>query len=273
MESVVVITGATGGLGRVFARETARRGWDLFLTDRDNADLEGFSEALGREHGVSVRFQTADLTDRESRERLFAHLEEQRIRPWMVINVAGLDHEGAFLDRSRGEIEEIIRVNIEGTAAVSHALTSLRDRGRRFYVVIVGSMAGFYPMPLKATYAASKDYLRSFSLALREELRPIGGSSTVLMPAGMATTEEARRAIAAQGVLGALTTVEVGRVARLTLDAALRGRAIVLPGAANRIIHAISALLPQTVIARLVAARWRKARAARRPYSPITGRE
>jgi short-subunit dehydrogenase len=111
-------------------------------------------------------------------------------------------------------------------------------------------------MPAKAVYAASKSLVFSFSLALREELRASAATVTVLCPAGLATTEQAVRDIEAQGILGRLTTIDVARVASRTLDRALRGRAVYVPGFANQFLRALKYVLSPTAAARLIAARW-----------------
>ena len=84
-------------------------------------------------------------------------------------------------------------------------------------------------MPVKAMYAASKQFLLSFSMALREELKPYGVTVTALCPAGMPTTSECIKAIECQGFAGRITTKNVGYVAAKTIDHALKGHAVYIP--------------------------------------------
>jgi hypothetical protein len=116
-------------------------------------------------------------------------------------------------------------------------------------------------MPLKATYAASKGFLVQWNRALHEELRPAGGSATALCPAGLPTREESRRAIDAQGFVGRITTVDVGRVTREAVNALLAGRPVCIPGAANQILRCLAWLVPDQLIARSLHRRWGAARA------------
>lgn len=88
-------------------------------------------------------------------------------------------------------------------------------------------------MPLKATYAASKRFLLDFAAALRQELRRENVNVLALCPAGMVTTEKTAAAIRAQGVWGAVTTNPLEVVARKTLDRALAGKAVYIPGCAQ----------------------------------------
>jgi short-subunit dehydrogenase len=114
-------------------------------------------------------------------------------------------------------------------------------------------------MPVKATYAASKRFLVDFSLALREEVRPLGATVTVVCPAGLPTTPECIRGIDAQGLMGHLTTQNVGTVAAGALDYALAGRTVYIPGLINRALLSIASLIPPALIASMVGARWRAA--------------
>ena len=159
MNSWVLITGATGGLGKAFASECAARGWNLVLTDLKPAPLEALSGGLQKAYEVDVRCYTSDLTNPASRGQLFDTFTGERMRFWMVINVAGLDFEGSFYEQPFEKIRTIIRLNIEGTLEVTHALMQQRDPVRTFRIINVASLAAFYPMPVKAMYAASKRFL------------------------------------------------------------------------------------------------------------------
>jgi short-subunit dehydrogenase len=268
-----LITGAAGGVGKAFAVECASRGWDLFLTDARGDPLEVLAEGLRHAYGVAVESCACDLTDPAAREALFARIAASGHTLTILINVAGLDYEGPFYEQSAQNIQTILRVNIEATLAVMHAALRYRDPWETFHIINVASLAAFYPMPVKATYAASKRFLLDFSLALREELRNQNASVTILCPAGMPTTMECIHAIEAQGLAGHLTTVDVGRVADLTLNAALRGKAVVIPGAANRILQVLGSLVPAPLLAGLIGSRWSAVRERRAGDGTLPGKE
>jgi len=261
--SLVFITGATGGLGKAFAVECASRGWNLFLTDLRPDALETLSTSLRNTYHVQACFAACDLTDADSRSALFEQARASNLHFWALINVAGTDYEGLFYEQTRRQIRTIIRLNIEATLEMTHAVLELRDPLATFRIINVASLAAFYPMPVKATYAASKRFLLDFSLALREEVRPLGATATVLCPAGLPTTHECIEAIEAQGWMGQVTTQNIGSVASDTLDAALAGRAIHIPGMANRVLQSLGSLVPPTLVAALIGQRWKSARQKR----------
>ncbi len=267
MKSVYLITGATGGLGKAFAAECADRGWDLFLTDLAEERLELLARGLERAYGIQVSHGASDLTDPSSRAALFDRLRLEGRRFRGLINVAGLDHEGLFMERRREEITAILRLNVESTLITTHTMLEFRDPVVTFRIINVSSLAAFFSMPVKATYAASKRFLLDFSLALRNELRDENVTVTALCPAGMPTNDACIAGIEAQGLMGQLTTEDVGRVAYVTLEAALRGKAIVIPGMLNRTMRWAAGLVPASSVAELIGSRWRAAR-GRRPDLP-----
>lgn len=217
-----------------------------------------------------------------SRSALYESLRISGLRFWMLVNVAGIDFEGLFSERTRHEISIIVRLNVEGTLDMTHGMLDLRDPLQAFHIINVVSLAAFQPMPVKATYATSKRFVLDFSLALRAELRSLGATVTMLCPAGLPTTPEVVEAIEAQGWMGLVTTRDVGAVAVETINVALGGKAVVIPGAVNRLIHFLGGLLPVSLVVSLVASRWmgahekrdrmpHEAAAARRYGSPAHG--
>jgi len=260
---LALITGAAGGLGKAFAVECASRGWDVFLTDLSPENLETLAQGIRSSYGVDVHTHACNLTDADSRQTLFDLFSQQHLSIAALINVAGLDHEGLFYDQTVAKIQSIIRLNIEATVTMTHAMMHFRDLYRPFRIINVASLAAYYPMPVKATYAASKRFLLDFSLALREEIRSLGATVTVLCPAGMPTNIDCIRGIDAQGWMGQVTTMDVGRVAKITIDAALSGKAVVIPGLVNRVMQGVGALIPTHVLAKLIGKRWLSAREKR----------
>lgn len=257
--NLVAITGAAGGLGKAMAVECASRGWDLFLTDLSADTLETLAGGLRGGYGVRVLTHACDLTDLTDQDTLLERIQAENLRFWALINVAGVDYEGLFYELTGRQIRNILRLNIEATLELTHALLAYRDSLVPFRIINVASLAAYSPMPVKATYAASKRFLLDFSLALHEELRDLGATVTVLCPAGMPTNRECIQGIEAQGWMGFITTQDVGSVANQTIEAALAGRTVVIPGLVNRAIQALGALLPASLSVRLLGGRWKSA--------------
>ncbi len=272
MKSSVLITGAAGGLGKAFAAECAARGWDLFLTDVTESSLSILADGLERLHGVRVRYAPCNLADRAAREGFWEAIGAEGLRFHMLVNVAGLDYEGPFAERSVEELGTIVRLNVESVVAMTRMILQFRDPARVLRIINVSSLASFYPMPVKAVYAASKRFLLDLSLALRRELRESDVTVTALCPAGMPTNPAVIRAIEAQGFMGRVTTRNVGFVASRTIDRALANRAVYIPGAINLAIHWLGALVPRPVVTAFIGRRWQPGAKNRpRPSLALSG--
>lgn len=253
-KSRLLITGALGGLGSAFALDCAQRGFDLTLSDLPPIGGR-YATYLSETYDVAVDYVPCNLMEPESRKTFYAALADKEYAFWGVVNVAGLDHEGAFLERNSDQLVQIVRLNIESTLDTTHNLLNLRDTEQPFRVINVSSMASFYPMPFKATYAASKRFLVDLSKALHEEIREFG-SVTVLCPAGMPTTTETMRAIFSQGFWGKVTAMNPDEVAHITMRKSLRGRRMVVPGWINQFIVSLSSFVPCRMKMRAVERRW-----------------
>lgn len=255
MRRSVLISGASGGLGRAFVWEFAAQGWDLLLTDQSDEALRLIAAGVSRAHGVDVAYRACDLTRDGDIRNLTEWIRDRRATVGALVNVAGFDIEGAFLERAADRLLALMRVNMEAVVLLTHAITASHLDWEPLRVINVASLAAFYPMPYKALYAASKRFVVSASIALDAELRD-RATVTALCPAGMPTTQSAIAAIGDQGIIGRLTTMNASDVARLTYRAAMRGRAVVVPGLLNRVLLAVSGLVPATFLASLIGWRW-----------------
>ena len=255
MPSYILITGALGGIGTRMARELARRGHSLWLVDQ-RPDEQAFAAEIQRTYAVETRFTALDVTNAAARADFLQAAAGARFCG--LIHIAGRDFEGAFLEKSRDQIVYLSRLIIEANLELTHGILSLRDPDRRFLLISISSLAGFFPMPYKATYAAAKRFLLDFSRAMHEEIREFADVLAVC-PAGLPTTAESRRKIAAQGFWGRVTTVDTDRVVRRAVELALRGRSVYVPGVLNQIFAALGGLLPPAWVALWVGRRWRSA--------------
>ena len=221
----VMITGAAGGLGRAFANECGRRGYNLFLTDINEEGLLCIKRGLERQFSITVATKACDLTSAESVDNMLDIIDRHEIRFDMLLNVAGLDYEGGFTERERENLVKIVMLNNAATLRITHAILKRRRPGKPFNIVFVSSLASMFPMPLKATYAASKRFLLDFATSLRQELKDEDVNVLTLCPAGMVTTQEAMNGIKAQGIWGNVTTCPLESVARNTIERAQDGNA------------------------------------------------
>ena len=256
MQKRALITGAAGGLGQAMALACAERGYDLFLTDLDAVRLAYFAEGVQRQYPVQVDSLACDLSDPTAVEDLWAWASERALRFSLLVNVAGLDFEGPFMEIEASRLNHIVRLNVESVISMIQGVVRHRAPDQRLHIINVSSLAAFNPMPIKAVYAASKRFLLDLSLALGQELADENVRILALCPAGMPTNSACIRGIEAQGLAGRITTLNVSTVARRCLARALAGRRVYIPGLVNQFVRLVSGLLPRPIVTRLIHRRW-----------------
>jgi uncharacterized protein len=234
-ECTVLITGASAGIGREFARQLAPAVNTMILVARRNDRLEALELELKiiNPH-LEVFCRQLDLRDHAALERFCNWLDESALSVDLLINNAGIGDRGAFIDSEWERVHAMLQVNIETLTYLTYRiLPSMRKSGCGA-ILNVSSVASLIPVPHLAVYAATKAYVTSFSEALRAELRNANISVTALCP-GPVPTEFAD--VASRGLQGKtispaneLFSVPVQEVVRRALDAVSRDKARVIPG-------------------------------------------
>jgi hypothetical protein len=259
-----LVTGASGGLGSAFALQAARRGWHLILVDLPGTGLAELGRRLSRAYRVDAQSLEMDIADAKERERLCAWIRGNFIDLALLVNNAGTGSHAGFEDSPLDRLGCIVDVNIKATMSLTHMLLPELRKHAGAALINVASLAAFYPMPAMAVYAASKSFILNFTLALRAELRGTGVSASALCPAGMITNRDTADQVKAQGFFGRITTWQPENVAAVAIRQALRGRAVIIPGLANRLIRLLGEAAPRRLVVSLIGKRWRDAERALR---------
>jgi hypothetical protein len=175
------ITGASDGIGEVFARQLADRGHSLILIARRSERLERLRDELVRNFGVDVEVHRTDLSQPEEVRALAAELAEHPDLD-LLVNDAGFGTMGDFVDVQPAKHSDMIQVHVSATVMLSHAVLPAMLQRRRGAIINVASMSAFLIGPGQTTYAASKTFLKSFSESLFEEVRGRGVYVQALCP-------------------------------------------------------------------------------------------
>lgn len=247
-----LVTGASAGIGREFARQLGGRAARLVLVARRKERLEELrAELLGRHPRLQVEIRAADLSEHAAVDDLLAWVQAQKPAIDLLINNAGLGDLGAFATSDPGKIDAIMQVNMVALTRLTRGLIPAMIAQRRGAVLNVSSSASFLPMPNFAVYAATKAYVTSFSEALRSELRMSNISVTALCPGPVRTefTEVAHRTAQTDAALGPeLVYVAVEEVVASALGGLERNRAIIVPGGWMKIGMALVRLAPSPLL-------------------------
>ena len=243
----VLVTGASAGLGREFARQLAPVVGSMILVARRADRLEALQlELKVINPELEVFWRALDLRNHTDLAKFCDWLEESGLSVDLLINNAGLGDRGRFIDSDWDRVKAILRVNIEALTYLTYRiLPSMRKSGCGA-IMNVSSVAGFLPVPGFAVYAATKAYVTSFSEALRAELRSSNISVTVVCP-GPVPTEfhaAAARSGTEQQLPPDFITVPAQRVVQQALVSVARDRPRVIPGLTLRMIVTLVIFVP-----------------------------
>ena len=164
----VLLTGATGGIGRAFAAELARHGAALLLTGRNDERLGAYVKVLRDRYGVDIEAVPADLGSPADRARLADAARAFGVN--VLVNNAGVNAFGRFDAQQAADLERVIATNVTAPMLLTRALLPMLESQDEACVVNIGSAIGSIGMPGQAAYCASKFALHGFSEALRREL-------------------------------------------------------------------------------------------------------
>ncbi len=250
-----LVTGASSGLGETFARQLARRGYDLVLVARRKDRLERLAAELSGAGGAKVEVIEADLAQPDGLALVEGRIGKGDVE--MLVNCAGFGTLGGFADLPLERELEELDVNVRALVRLTHAALAPMKGRKRGGIINVASTGAFQPVPYMATYAATKAFVLHFSEAVHEEAKRYGVAVTCLCP-GPVKTEFQQVARVDQGRLR-LGWTSPEKVVAAAIKAVLAGRAIVVPGALNQMGITTVKLVPRFLARKVAGAVFRDA--------------
>jgi uncharacterized protein len=231
-----LITGASVGLGREFARVCARDGLDLVLVARSQSALDTVAEELRASTKRSVVTIARDLSEPGASQDVFDRLTQLGATVEVLINNAAFGLYGRFWEVDRVQQSQMVQLNIAALTELCQLFVPVFVARRRGYILNLASTAAFQPGPLMAVYYASKAYVVSFSLALANEVRQSGVTVTCLCPGPTATEFAGRAKLTGTRLFSGRRVMNAAAVAETGYKAMKRGRSLVIPGRMNRLM-------------------------------------
>ncbi|HEV3243375.1 MAG TPA: SDR family oxidoreductase [Chthoniobacterales bacterium] len=246
-----LVTGASAGIGREFARQLADRARSLVLVARREQRLNELRDELRNRNGeLNVHVRVVDLCDKSQIDSLIAWLDRNKIDIDFLINSAGLGDYGAFATSDPERDDRIIQVNIVALTLLIRGLLPQMVERKCGAILNVSSSAGFLPIPGMAVYAASKAYVNTFSEALRAELLGTGVTVTALCPGPVHTEfgDVAKRPGSQPERGPEFVYVSVEKTARDALAAVEADRPLIIPGLAMKLGMFLVRITPMSIL-------------------------
>lgn len=256
-----LVTGASSGIGRSFARRLAAQGYGLVLVSRNIARLEELSLELRERYGAEIEILPADLCEREQIERVAKRLKDESRPVDILVNNAGAGIAKPFIQSSLLEEERMLELLVRAVLVLSHAaIPGMIARGRG-NIIVVSSVAGFIP---GGTYSAAKSWTTMFAAALAGQLSGTGVTASALCP-GFVRTEFQQRAGIDLSFLPNWAWLNADRVVDDCLAKARSGRGIIIPSLRYKIMTFLIRRIPLFLFETITKNRTRTSTTAKKP--------
>ena len=247
-----LITGASEGFGKALALDCARRKMNLILVALPGPELHDLADFIKVHHAVDVIIFEKDLCEDESCFELFNEVNRLRLQVNMLLNNAGIGSTVLFEDGNIKLFEKQIKLNVLATTLITHLFLDMLKRNSPSYILNVGSLASFFPLPKKQVYGATKSFIYYFSKSLRKELKKDKVYVSVLCPGGMYTNMGVKLVITAGNYLSRISSMDPGEVVPAAMNGLFGKKEVIVPGRLNKIFLLLDMLLPAFVKAILI---------------------
>ncbi len=245
--NTVLITGTTSGIGKAFAEKFANAGNNIILVSRNKSKLQQQQIYLQSHYHVSVKYISCDLSEVHAANVIMDKISSMGLSVDFLINNAGFNEAGYFIDTSLEKELDMIQVHIKALTALTKLVLPGMIARRYGHILNVGSTGSYMPCPCDAVYAATKSYVLSFSNGLYQELKGTGVTVTCLCP-GATETLFADKADISNTLLFKLFVMQPETVAAIGYKNLLKGKRTVTAGLYNKLLVLSAKLLPTAII-------------------------
>ncbi len=229
-----LVTGASSGLGKEFARALASRQCKVVLAARREEPMQALAAELRQTHRVEVVVEPVDLSVPGSPAELQKRLDARGIELGILINNAGFGLSGEFLTQKPERLREMLELDIISLMELTHLYGKRMEARGAGHILLVASLAAYQPDPLLAAYGAAKHFVLAFGVALHVELASRGVGVTVVSPGLMDTGFNEVASYQPKASLRP-SVVSPARVAEVGLKALFAGKSSVIVGRLNRL--------------------------------------
>lgn len=219
---------------------------NLLLAALPGAELEKLGEQLQQEYGVTVHCLGLDMLSEDGPERICRWRSDRQFPVNMLVNNIGLGGRSDFERARPHDYRNMLHMNIGVGTCLSHLLIAELKKHNPAYILNVGSTAGFFHIPYKAVYSASKAYVYSFSRALHAELKPLGIHVAVVCPGGADNKLDDVVNGKVNGVVFRSFHHTSAYIAKCAINGLLKKKKIIIPGYLPKIYTYLSRHLPSS---------------------------
>ena len=251
--TTALVTGASSGIGKSYARAIAKDGLNLVLVARRKALLDELAAQLKAEYGVEVLTIAQDLTEIDAADKVYEAVQQAGLEVDLLVNNAGFGTHGVFDELDLERELDMINLSCRLPVALTHKFIAAMKQGKRGAVIFLSSVAGTMPVPFMSTYSATKAFPLFFAESLYGELA--GSPIDVLAVAPGDTTTEFRETADLSNKFP-IPPRSAEDVVATTFDA-LGKKPSVIDGGVNKMSAFFMGLLPNKMLIKNNAKLWR----------------
>ncbi|RYY21585.1 MAG: SDR family NAD(P)-dependent oxidoreductase [Chitinophagaceae bacterium] len=241
-----LVAGGSKGIGYGIAEALAKRKFNLVLVARDADTLQKAKRLLEKDYKIIVEVLAYDLSKDESVAAVSEYCLSRKLPLRMLCNVAGIGGSKDYLKLPLDSLHYMIDLNIKSAISLVMNLLPLLEKNAPSYILNVGSMAGFAPIPQKNLYSATKSAVSFFSYSLRYQLKDKNISVSCLAPGPVFTKPEIIADTKKRlGFIGKMMAVPPKKVGEIAVRKTLNGKMIIVPGTLSKIFSGFLRIMPR----------------------------
>lgn len=226
-----IVTGASSGIGAVYADRLAARGYDLIIVARDLERLRSAANRLTEMYAVAVTPLPLDLSKRGDLDLLLKHVREDR-QVEMIVNSAGIGPSGSVLASSEDALDRMVHLNVDVLHTLTVAAAKAFSAKGSGAIINIASVVALMPERFNGSYAAGKAFVLSLTQALEVELQPKGVRIQAVLP-GFTRTEIFERAGVDTAAIPASMMMDAGQMVDAALAGFDAGEIVTIPSLGN----------------------------------------
>jgi len=255
MKKTALVTGASSGIGREFAKHLAALDYNLVIVARREKLLIDLKRTLSN---VKVYVYTKDLTAAHATDDLLKYLSQEKIQIDVLINNAGFGDYNRFDEADISKLQNMINLNIKVLTDLMYYIGNQMLHRKAGYILNVASTAAFQPGPMMATYFATKHYVLALSEAVAYEWKDEGVVVSSLCPGPTMSEFFEHADMTGSKMLKTMKLPTSNEVAKFGLDNMFNNKTVAVHGGLNKFLIFMGRFVPRNLITKLTAKAMKK---------------
>lgn len=226
------------------AYECATRGMNILLVSNDEACLQPVCDDIRNTKKVNSHCLCIDLTEDNAPSQVYDWIKTNGFRVNVLINNVGIGKGGTFSTMNINDIRYMMKLNNKVLVEMTYVLLGELQQHTTSYILNLSSLEATLPLPYKAVYTATKNFVYAFSLAIAQELKFTGIRVSVLCPGPVLTNADGLSRLNAHGARSKVLMMYPEQVAHIALNGMLKGKQVIVPGFMNALFFKLGSIIP-----------------------------